>query len=142
MVNTNILKSKSSFHEGFIMIHQAKLKIHQKSKVTKLVFSLGEVNWTLTKHNFYMLHQKILNKRSYWRKFNSLQLWLSKLKSKNASFERYEPKHYKSFQKSTKDTFCQSNLHQVKNFKWKNYPHESCRGHLELSKKYKITFIW
>ena len=82
-----------------------KLKIHQKSKVTKLGLSLGEVNWTLTKHNFHIIHQKILNQRPFWWKSNSLQLCLSKLKAQNSSFERYESKHYKSFLKSTKRHF-------------------------------------
>ena len=39
------------------------------------------------------------------------------------------------FESQQKDIFCQSNLHQDKDFKWKNDQHESCMGHLELSKK-------
>ena len=43
--------------------------------------------------------------------------------------------HIKSQQK---DTFCQSNLHQDKVFKWKNDQHERRRGHLELSKSPRL----
>ena len=49
---------------------------HQKSKVTKLGFSYGEVNGTLTNHNFHILHQKFLNQSSFWRKFNFVKLFL------------------------------------------------------------------
>ena len=59
----------------------------------------------MTRHNFHILYQKFLNQSSFRRKFNSLQLCLSKLKSKNASFERYEPKLYRSLGKSTKRHF-------------------------------------
>ena len=119
-----------------------KLKIHQKSKVTKLGFSYGEVNWTLTKHNSHMPHQIFLNQSWFWRKFNSLQLCLSKLKSKKMlhlrDMDQNITGHFKSQQK---DTFCQSNLHQVRGFKCKNYQHRGCKGHFEVSKTSKITFI-
>ena len=45
------------------------------------------------------------------------------------------------FEIQQKDIFYQTNLHQVKDFKLKNNHHESCRGHLGLSKKSKITLI-
>ena len=41
------------------------------------------------------------------------------------------------FQNSTKDTFCQGNLHQDDIFKSKNDQHKYLRGHLGLSKKVK-----
>ena len=40
------------------------------------------------------------------------------------------------FESQQKDTFCQGNLHQDNDFKWKNVQHKWCRGHLEVSKKY------
>ena len=45
------------------------------------------------------------------------------------------------FKSQQKVTFCQGNLHQDKSSKWKNFQHEGCRGHLELSKKSKIASI-
>ena len=46
-----------------------------KVKICQIRVSLWEVNWTLTKHNFNMIHQLFPNQNTLWRKFNSLQLW-------------------------------------------------------------------
>ena len=73
-------------------------------KVSKLGFCIGKVNWTLTSHNSHMEHPKFSIQSSFWRKFDSLQNCVSHAKSKNASFERYGPKHYRSFSKVNKKT--------------------------------------
>ena len=52
---------------------------------------------------------------------------------------QYITGHFKSQQK---DTFCQGNLHRDKLSKWKTDQNRNWRGHLNISKKSKITFKW
>src|ERR1051325_3875305 len=70
-------------------------------------------------------------------KFNSLQLHVSQECPKNASFERYGSKHYRSFSKSIKSQlFCfEDILSMVTPIEMK--PKTLFRGLLELSKKFK-----
>ena len=93
------------------------------------------------KHNFHILHHKILNQILFWRKFNSLQLCLSKLKAKKCSIWEIWAKTLQVFLKVNKKAFfCQGKLHQDIFSKCKNGKHRDCRGHLEISKNSKIVF--
>ena len=89
LVNIKILKSHSSFDQRFIMIHQENSRFDQKSK---LIFT-----YLLTRHNFHILYQKFFHQSSFSREFNSLQLCVSQDLAKNASFESYRSRHYRSF---------------------------------------------
>ena len=73
-----------------------------KSQTFQIRVSQWKVNQTLTEHNFFILSQKFFHHLLFWRKFNSLQLHVSKACPKNASFWWYGSKHYRSFSKSTK----------------------------------------
>ena len=44
------------------------------------------------------------------------------------------------FKSQQEDTFCQGNLHQDKVFQSKNDRRRYYRGHMEISKKFKIIF--
>ena len=91
----------------------------------------------MTNHNFLILSQKFFHQLLFWRNFYSLQLHVSQECPKNASFERYSSKHYRSFSKSTKSQlFCfEDILSMVTPIEVK--PKTLFRGLLELSKKSK-----
>ena len=90
--NFKIFGQHQHFEVIFIILsrvdHDYPRKALKSSKIKncQIRVSLGEVNWTLTMHNFHILHHKIITQSSFRWKFNSLQLCVSKLKPENASF--------------------------------------------------------
>ena len=69
--NLNIYGQHQHFEVIFIILskvdHDSSRNALKSSKVKscQIRVSLGEVNWTLTKHNFHMLHQLLSNKISF-----------------------------------------------------------------------------
>ena len=104
-VNIKILKLHSSFDQGMIMIHQETLKIIKSQKL---------LNWGFLKEKSTELWPSITFTyfiKNFTTKSNSegnsiLYNFVSyRFFKSNASFERYGPRHYRSFQKSTKSHF-------------------------------------
>ena len=60
---------------------------------------------------------------------------------KNASFERYGPRHYRSFSKVNKKSFFLNEVYMNMEAPNEMKPNRGFRGHLEVSKKSKIIFI-
>ena len=127
-------------HQGFEVIfiiwsrvdHDSSRKTLKSSKVKsyQIRVSLGEVKWTLTKHNFHMLHQLFPKQIPFWIKLNSIQLlFYSQVQKMHhwKDMSQYIIGHFKSQQK---DTSYQGKLHQDKVSKCKNYKKIYCRGHL------------
>src|SRR3954466_10973531 len=82
-----------------------------------------------------MEHLKFSIQSSYCRKFDSLQNCLSHAKSKNASFKRYGPKHYRSFSKVNKRTlFSKGHIKSMENY-FDVRPKTLVRGLSKVSKK-------
>ena len=83
--NFNIFGQNQHFEVIFIIWlgvdHDSPRNNLKSSKVKncQIRVSLGKVNWTLTKHNFHMLHQLFPNQSPFWKILHSLQLFTSML---------------------------------------------------------------
>ena len=117
--------------------HDSSRNSPNSSKVTNgwIRVSIGKVNWTLTRHNFHILHPFSPKKANVEE--NTIPYNFSFfLKIKRCTIWKIQAHTLQViFRKSTKDTFCQDHLHQDTFFKCKIYQNRDWIRHLGLSKK-------